>query len=139
MPEARILISYARADGEEFAQNLLTRIEAEGIPCWLDHTQMKEGQDWQQQIKDALNTLDLLFRCLQQSGVEVSGLFVPRIEGLRFALVAVQIGFALGIALESDFSQTPVGGIDFIGGFGGFAKRLGGGVLLTVFLDLGIV
>lgn len=62
MPEARIFISYARADREEFAQNLLARIEAEGIPCWLDHTQMKEGQDWWQQIKDALNTVDFLFR-----------------------------------------------------------------------------
>jgi hypothetical protein len=34
MPEARLFISYARTDGEEFAQNLLARIEAEDIPWW---------------------------------------------------------------------------------------------------------
>ena len=32
----RVFISYARADGEDFAMNLRIRLQAEGIPLWQD-------------------------------------------------------------------------------------------------------
>jgi len=58
--EPRVFISYARKDGEEFALKLLQEIEAENIPCWLDRAEMKGGQDWWNQIKDALNVVEYL-------------------------------------------------------------------------------
>src|SRR2546421_12764932 len=32
----RAFISYARTDGEAYTRNLSTRLEKEGIPCWMD-------------------------------------------------------------------------------------------------------
>ena len=72
MPEekARVFISYARNDGEEFAQDLLARVEGKGIPCWLDRVQMKGGQDWWQQIKDALNTVEFFVLVMTPAAIE---------------------------------------------------------------------
>jgi hypothetical protein len=75
----------------------------------------------------------------QQGGVEVAGLLIPGVEGSGFVLVQVQVGLALGVALEGQFGQTAVVAVDFVGRFGGVDKGLGGGVLLAVLSDLGVV
>ncbi|MFL5587731.1 MAG: TIR domain-containing protein [Ktedonobacteraceae bacterium] len=56
----RVFISYARADGEAYARNLSTRLEKEGIPCWMDRFGMEGGKDWRQQILEALETVEFL-------------------------------------------------------------------------------
>jgi WD40 repeat protein len=56
----RVFISYARSDGEEYARNLHTRLEKEGIPCWMDRFGMEGGKDWRQQILEALDTVEFL-------------------------------------------------------------------------------
>lgn len=58
--EPRVFLSYARKDGEKFALELLRKIEAEDIPCWLDRVEMKGGQDWWNQIREALDVVDYL-------------------------------------------------------------------------------
>ena len=58
--KSRVFISYARSDGEEFANRLNQKIEAEGIPCWLDKVKIRGGQDWWRQIKEALNVAEYL-------------------------------------------------------------------------------
>src|SRR5438552_19193965 len=50
----RVFISYARADGEDFAMNLRIRLQAEGIPLWQDRIGLEGGHDWWQQIVEAL-------------------------------------------------------------------------------------
>jgi hypothetical protein len=58
--QPRVFLSYARADGEQFASNLRTRLESEGIPLWQDRIGMEGGKDWWQQIKDALNVVEFM-------------------------------------------------------------------------------
>src|SRR6266571_1708259 len=57
---ARVFISYARADGEDFARKLREDLEAAGIPCWMDRFGMEGGHDWWLQIVEALNQVEFM-------------------------------------------------------------------------------
>src|SRR3989440_3743744 len=56
----RVFISYARADGEQFATDLRQRLLAEHIPLWQDRVGMEGGTDWWQQITQALDHVEFL-------------------------------------------------------------------------------
>jgi hypothetical protein len=58
----RIFISYARRDGEAFANALRSRIEAEKpeITVWQDRSQMEGGVGWWKQITTALEGVEFL-------------------------------------------------------------------------------
>ncbi|SRR6266516_1298280 len=56
----RVFLSYARADGEEFAKNLRIRLETEDIPVWQDRIGMEGGRDWWLQITDALDHVEFM-------------------------------------------------------------------------------
>ena len=55
-----VFISYARSDGEAFAQVLLTRLEALGIDAWQDRARMEGGRDWWLQITEALDRVEFM-------------------------------------------------------------------------------
>lgn len=55
-----VFISYARSDGEEFANILRQRLEAEGIPLWQDRVGMEGGRDWWLQITEALDRVEFM-------------------------------------------------------------------------------
>ncbi len=44
--QPRVFISYARADGEKYAQSLRRRLEKEQIPLWQDRVSLEGGRDW---------------------------------------------------------------------------------------------
>jgi WD40 repeat protein len=58
----RVFISYARADGEEFATTLRKRLEAEEpeITLWQDRARMEGGVGWWKQITDAIDSVEFL-------------------------------------------------------------------------------
>ena len=56
----RVFLSYARADGEQFATQLRQRLEAEHIPLWQDRVGMEGGRDWWQQITEALDHVEFM-------------------------------------------------------------------------------
>src|ERR1019366_5042965 len=49
---ARIVLSYARADGEDLAFEIRHALEARGLTCRLDHIDMRGGEDWRRQFED---------------------------------------------------------------------------------------
>lgn len=55
-----VFISYARSDGEKFAEVLLTRLEALGIDAWQDRARMEGGRDWWLQITEALDRVEFM-------------------------------------------------------------------------------
>jgi len=55
-----VFISYGRDDGEEFANDLRQRLEAEGIPLWQDRVGMEGGRDWWLQITQALDQVEFM-------------------------------------------------------------------------------
>lgn len=56
----RVFISYARADGEEFATDLRKKLETQGIPLWQDRARMEGGRDWWLQIAEAIETVEFM-------------------------------------------------------------------------------
>jgi hypothetical protein len=56
----RVFISYARADGEQFAADLRQRLQATSIPLWQDRIGMEGGKDWWQQITEALDHVEFM-------------------------------------------------------------------------------
>ena len=66
----RVFISYARADGEAYTRNLSTRLETEGIPCWMDRIGMEGGKDWRQQILEALDTVEFLILVMTPAAMQ---------------------------------------------------------------------
>jgi len=59
---ASAFISYARADGEDFARRLRSRIDREhpDIFLWQDRAEMRGGVGWWQQIEEALAQVSFL-------------------------------------------------------------------------------
>jgi tetratricopeptide (TPR) repeat protein len=51
---SRIFISYARADGGEFASELQGRLAAAGFPTWFDAVDIPAGSDWDEEIDQGL-------------------------------------------------------------------------------------
>ena len=55
-----VFISYARTDGEKFADLLRQRLESENIPLWQDRVGMEGGRDWWLQITEALDQVEFM-------------------------------------------------------------------------------
>jgi WD40 repeat protein len=55
-----VFISYARSDGEAFADWLRTRLEKEHISLWQDRVGMEGGRDWWLQITEALKKVEFM-------------------------------------------------------------------------------
>lgn len=61
--EPRVLISYARADGEEISKSINELLVSKGIPVWQDKVGavgMEGGKDWWQQITKAIDKVEFL-------------------------------------------------------------------------------
>ena len=54
-PRRGVFISYARTDGQAFANALRAKLEREGVPLWQDRVGMEGGRDWWLQIKEAID------------------------------------------------------------------------------------
>jgi hypothetical protein len=52
-----VFISYARSDGEAFANRLRQRLEEQNIRLWQDRVGMEGGRDWWSQIAEALDNV----------------------------------------------------------------------------------
>jgi WD40 repeat protein len=68
----RAFLSYARADGEEFAARLRARLEAEQpeITLWRDRDEMEGGVGWWRQIEEALENVSFLVIVLTPSALK---------------------------------------------------------------------
>ncbi len=94
-----IFISYARSDGQGFADNLRARLArgAPEIPVWQDRPEIEGGLGWWRQIEDALERVEFLvvvmtpavlrsavtrleWRAARQSGVAVFPIKGPGLD-----------------------------------------------------------
>ncbi len=62
MGKSGAFISYARADGEQFAAALRERmaLEAPDVRVWQDRPEIEGGVGWWRQIEDALERVEFL-------------------------------------------------------------------------------
>jgi hypothetical protein len=71
--EPRVLISYARADGEEISQSINELLVSKDIPVWQDKVGavgMEGGKDWWQQITKAIDRVEFLVLVATKAALE---------------------------------------------------------------------
>lgn len=56
----KILISYARKDGQTIAQKLHRRLERMGYEVWQDVEDLRAGESWQAQLGEAIGAVDVV-------------------------------------------------------------------------------
>jgi len=59
MPPLRVFLCHASDDKEE-VRNLYKRLELDGVDPWLDEQKLLPGQDWQQEIPQAVRQADVV-------------------------------------------------------------------------------
>lgn len=64
-----IFISYARADGEDFAFKLHDQLEAEGYPTWLDKRDIPPGENWDKAIEQGIRTAWALLFVMTENSI----------------------------------------------------------------------
>ena len=65
-------ISYSSVDSQDFAIKLYDELKAgpPPIPMWLDKRDLKPGEDWDEQIADAIRTCESLLFIMSQDSVK---------------------------------------------------------------------
>jgi hypothetical protein len=56
----RIFVSYARADGEAAARDIVKLLNEHALSAWLDHLDLDGGIDWWRQVEGALQRVEHL-------------------------------------------------------------------------------
>jgi len=117
-------ISYSSVDAQEFAFELYDSLLAgpPSIPVWLDNRKIKPGQDWDEQIDEAIRTCDSLIFLMTPDSVEPKS--VCKLEwtrALKYKKAIVPI--LLQPEVEMPFRLGSRQWIDFTGDFDtGLAK-----------------
>lgn len=57
---ARLFISYARADGRQFADTLSADLDGRGYESWLDRAAISGGMGWMREIEQGIDQCDAL-------------------------------------------------------------------------------
>jgi hypothetical protein len=80
--QLRIFLLHARSD-EETVHRLYRRLLREGADVWLDREKLLPGQNWQYEIRKAIQDSDIVIVCLSKRFNKEGGF---RHEELRVAL-----------------------------------------------------
>ena len=78
----RVFLCHASND-KPAVRKLYHRLRIEGIDPWLDEENLLPGQEWEQEIPEAVRTNDLVIVCLSNAAITKSG-YVQR--EIRYAL-----------------------------------------------------
>jgi hypothetical protein len=63
---ARIFISYSRSD-KSIIDGLIRQLEAAGHPVWVDRTGIRGGEQWRQEIVEAIESSDVFLLVLSEN------------------------------------------------------------------------
>jgi hypothetical protein len=80
--QLQIFLLYARGD-QQAVRHLYRRILKEGANVWLDREKLLPGQDWQYEIRKAIQGSDIVIVCLSRQFNKQGGY---RHEELKIAL-----------------------------------------------------
>ncbi len=85
-PQPHIFLIHAHAD-REIARKFHRRLLKSGLNAWLDAENLQPGQDWQNEIRKAILTCDVVIVCLTRNFDQQHGY---RHEELKLALEKAQ-------------------------------------------------
>ncbi len=78
----RIFLSYSHKD-RKLVHTLWSRLEKDGMDVWLDKENLQPGQNWEQEIRQAILASHITIVCLSQEFIQHSGF---RHEELKIAI-----------------------------------------------------
>lgn len=116
--DGRIFISYSRVDAAEFAGQLADRLIAgpPSYPVWLDVRDERPGLDWDNQIRDAIQSCPgLLFLMTRDSVQDHSACKPEWVWALKYKKPVIPLRVDAGVELPFRLSSRQY--IDFSGGF----------------------
>ncbi len=116
--DERFFISYSRADAAEFAGRLADRLVAgpPSYPVWLDVRDERPGLDWDNQIRDAIQTCPgLLFLMTRDSVQDHSACKAEWAWALKYKKPVIPLRVDAGAELPFRLSSRQY--IDFSGSF----------------------
>lgn len=65
-----IFVSYSREDWPEYVEPLVNRLRQAGFGVWVDQYLIRGGQDWLDEINQALESSDCLVLCVSPAALE---------------------------------------------------------------------
>ena len=83
--QLRVFLLYARGD-QDAVHRLYNRLGKDGANAWMDLEKLLPGQDWQYEIRKAIQQSDMVIVCLSREFIKQGGY---RHEELRIALEKV--------------------------------------------------
>src|SRR5688572_10635810 len=80
--QLRVFLLYARGD-QDAVHRLYNRLGKDGAKAWMDLEKLFPGQDWEYEIRKAIQQSDIVIVCLSRGFIKQGGY---RHEELRIAL-----------------------------------------------------
>lgn len=65
-----VFISYKRGDWDDFVKPLISRLETEGFPFWVDKSSIEGSHDWLDEINKALKSAERMIVCVSPESLE---------------------------------------------------------------------
>lgn len=96
-----VFISYSRVD-TEFAHNLYSQLKGLGFKLWRDRTDMEIGEDWWQQIEEAIESSVTMVLCLSPAALASPVVKEEWLHARRKGIRVMPI-----IAADVDFQTAP--------------------------------
>jgi hypothetical protein len=75
----RVFLSYARAD-ETSAFSLYAKLLKEGAAPWLDQKNLLPGQEWELELRTAIEESDAVILCLSKRSITKEGYFQAEVK-----------------------------------------------------------
>ena len=69
---SQVFVSYSRKD-EAAVRDLVSRLQADGVDIWFDRDQLRPGQRWEDEIRNAINDARAVVVCLSSRWVDDKG------------------------------------------------------------------
>ena len=64
-----VFVSYSRDDWDEFVNPLVARLEQHGIQFWIDQHLLQGGDNWLDEINEALTKCELMILCVSPKSI----------------------------------------------------------------------
>ena len=116
-------VSYSRADGEPLAIRLANHLAAGQIPVWVDQWEERPGEDWDEQIVEAIRTCRGLLFVMTADAVERnSGCKAEWTRALKYKKPVIPLRFDPDAELPLRLGSRQF--VDFCGSFKSGLARL---------------
>lgn len=110
----RLFLSYGRRDAAKLADRLRADLEAAGYEVWQDSREIRSGREWEQEIRDGLNSTQIMVAVLSPHAVRLSnnpdnadqtdGVCLDEISFARFGRPPKPIVPVMAVPCETPFS-----------------------------------